>query len=78
MRLVRLYELTPLVCPVCSADKRIVAFITEGDSVSHVREIIGESTAPQRSSSVWRQSGRSLWNQPRNNHFWQLVATDSP
>ena len=38
MLLARLYESTPLVCPNYKADMRIVAFITDGDSVRHILE----------------------------------------
>ncbi len=50
MLLARLYESTPLVCPICKADMRIVAFVTDGDSVRHILEYIGESTDPPRIS----------------------------
>jgi len=46
MLLARLYESTPLVCPICKADMRIIAFVTDGDSVHHILEYIGESTDP--------------------------------
>ena len=38
MLLARLYESTPLVCPNYKADVRIVAFITDCDSVRHILE----------------------------------------
>lgn len=46
----RLYESMPLVCPICKADMRIVAFVTDGGSVHHILEYIGESTDPPRIS----------------------------
>jgi hypothetical protein len=50
MLLARLYESTPLVCPICQADMRVVAFVTDGDSVRHILEYIGASTDPPRIS----------------------------
>ena len=50
MLLARLYESTPLVCPICQADMRIIAFVTDGDSVHHILEYIGENTDPPRIS----------------------------
>ena len=35
MLLARFYQSTPLVCPICKADMRIIAFVTDGDSVHH-------------------------------------------
>jgi len=46
MLLARLYEATPLLCPICQTDMRIVAFVTDGDSVHHILEYIGASTDP--------------------------------
>jgi hypothetical protein len=65
MLLARLYESTPLVCPICKADMRIVAFITDGDSVHHILEYIGESADPPRISPArgpptWEGEGDSL------------------
>ena len=50
MLLARLYESMPLVCPICKADMRVVAFVTDGDSVNHILEYIGESPDPPRIS----------------------------
>jgi hypothetical protein len=58
MLLARLYESTPLLCPSCKADRRIVAFITDGDSVRPILEPIGESADPPRISPA---RGPPLW-----------------
>jgi hypothetical protein len=50
MLLARLYEATPLVCPICQADMRSVAFVTDGDSLHHILEYIGASAEPPRIS----------------------------
>ena len=50
MLLARLYESTPLVCPICNADMRIVAFVTDSDSVRQILEYVGESADPPRIS----------------------------
>jgi len=58
MLLARLYESTPLVCPICQADMRVVAFVTDGGSVRHILEYIGESSDPPRISPA---RGPPLW-----------------
>jgi hypothetical protein len=58
MLLARLYESTPLVCPNCQADMRIVAFVTDGDSLRHILESIGESADPPPISPA---RGPPLW-----------------
>ena len=46
MLLARIFEATPLVCPVCSADMRIIAFVTDGVSVRGILEHLGEPAQP--------------------------------
>jgi hypothetical protein len=65
MLLYRLYESAPLVCPICKADMRIVAFITDGDSVHHILEYIGQSPdpppiSPARGPPAWEDEVESL------------------
>jgi hypothetical protein len=50
MRLARLDEATPLLCPICQADVRSVAFVTDGDSLHHILQSIGASADPPRIS----------------------------
>ncbi|MCP4374387.1 MAG: hypothetical protein GY797_40740 [Deltaproteobacteria bacterium] len=65
MLLARLYESTPWVCPICKADMRIVACITQGNSARHILAYIGESADPPRISPargppVWEGEVESL------------------
>jgi len=46
MRLARLFESLPLVCPNCGADLRIVACITEAAPVARMPTHIGEPPRP--------------------------------
>ncbi|MCP3883556.1 MAG: IS91 family transposase, partial [Sulfitobacter sp.] len=60
MLLARIYESTPLVCPVCSADMRISAFVTDGGSVRGIPEHIDEPAqpppvAPARGPPAWEE-----------------------
>jgi len=48
MLLARIYEAFPLLCPICHAEMRIIAFINEGATVKKVLEHIGEATQPPR------------------------------
>jgi hypothetical protein len=50
MLLSRRYEAMPLVCPICSADRRIIAFITDGPTVRHILTHIGEPAEPPKVS----------------------------
>lgn len=46
--LARIYEVVPLVCPLCGAGMRIVAFITDASTIRDILVHLGEPTAPPR------------------------------
>jgi hypothetical protein len=46
MLLARIYEAFPLVCPVCRAEMRLIAFVTDSASISRILEHLGEPTRP--------------------------------
>ncbi|MDP2761583.1 MAG: transposase, partial [Sideroxyarcus sp.] len=72
MLLARIYEMLPLVCPLCQSPMRIIAFITDGSSVRKILEHLGESTlppcvAPARGPPLWEleQVHRQAGNDPQ-------------
>jgi hypothetical protein len=46
MLLARIYEVFPRVCPRCGAPMRIIAFVTDTASVTHILQHLGEPTQP--------------------------------
>jgi hypothetical protein len=56
--LARIYEVFPLVCPRCSADMRIIAFITDASTIRDILVHLGEPTAPPRIAPA---RGPPLW-----------------
>jgi hypothetical protein len=46
MLLARLYEAFPLACPVCRAQMRGSAFVTDRASITRILEPLGEPTRP--------------------------------
>ena len=46
MLLARIYETLPLVCPICQAQMRIIAFIDDADTVRKILDHIGEPALP--------------------------------
>ncbi len=40
----RIYEVFPLVCPLCGGNMRIIAFITEGVQIRKILEHVGVDT----------------------------------
>jgi len=56
--LARIYEVLPLRCPLCGAEMRIIAFITDAPTVRAILAHLGEPTAPPRSAPA---RGPPLW-----------------
>jgi hypothetical protein len=46
--LARIYEVFPLVCPLCGAEMRVIAFITDPPTIHDILVHVGEPTAPPR------------------------------
>ena len=53
-----IYEVFPLLCPICSGQMRIIAFITEGTQIRKILDHIGVDSAPPRISPA---RGPPLW-----------------
>jgi len=59
--LARIYEVFPLLCPLCGADMRIIAFITDASTTRDILVHLGEPTAPPRIAPA---RGPPLWDLP--------------
>ena len=59
--LARIYEVFPLVCPLCGADMRGIAFITDAPTIHDILVHLGEPTAPPRIAPA---RGPPLWDLP--------------
>ena len=54
----RIYEVFPLVCPICGGQMRLIAFITEGAQIRQILDPIGVDSqapriAPARGPPLW-------------------------
>ena len=54
----RIYEVFPLVCPLCGGQMRIIAFITHSADIRHILDHIGVDSelphiAPARGPPLW-------------------------
>jgi len=59
MLIARIYEVFPLVCPICAGQVRLIAFITDGAEVRKVLDHIGaDSQAPR----ITPARGPPLWD----------------
>jgi hypothetical protein len=81
MLLARIYETLPLVCPICQAQMRIIAFITDAGTVRKILDHLGESAQPPRIAPA---RGPPLWEaamaQERagNDPQWDMSAQPVP
>jgi hypothetical protein len=59
--LARIYEVLPLLCPMCGGQMRIIAFITEGTAIREILDHLGEPISPPRLAPA---RGPPLWDLP--------------
>jgi hypothetical protein len=55
----RIYEVFPLLCPICGGQMRIIAFITHSADIRHILEHIGAETEPP---CITPARGPPLWD----------------
>lgn len=58
MLIARIYEVFPLLCPMCGGQMRLIAFITEGTQVRKILDHIGVESEPPHIASA---RGPPLW-----------------
>jgi len=81
MLLARIYKTLPLVCPICQAQMRIIAFITDASTVRKILDHIGESTQPPRIAPArgppLREDARAS-EQAGNDPQWDMSVQPIP
>jgi hypothetical protein len=83
--LARIYEVFPLLCPICSGQMRLIAFITEGTQIRRILDHIGVDSepphiSPARGPPLWEdggdaQMGDGVQIEPAD---WDLAAQQAP
>ncbi len=80
----RIYEVFPLLCPLCGGQMRLIAFITEGTQISKILDHIGVDSepphiAPARGPPLWgdcdAQTDDGAQIEPAD---WDLAAQPAP
>jgi hypothetical protein len=56
----RIYEVFPLLCPICGGQMRIIAFITHSAEIRHILDHIGADSEPPHIASA---RGPPLWDE---------------
>ena len=57
----RIYEVFPLLCPLCGGQMRLIAFITEGTQIRRILEHIGVDSQPPH-ITITPARGPPLWD----------------
>jgi len=81
----RIYEVFPLLCPLCGGQMRLIAFITEGVQIRKILHHIGVDSeppqiSPARGPPLWEECGDAQMGdgaqiEPAD---WDLVAQAAP
>ena len=80
----RIYEVFPLLCPMCGGQMRLIAFITEGTQIRKILDHIGVDSelphiSPARGPPLWddcdAQTDEGAQNEPAD---WDLAAQPAP
>ena len=78
----RIYEVFPLLCPICGGQVRIIAFITHSADIRNVLDHIGADSeppriAPAREPPLWDDCGGAPGEGMQIGPDWDLVAQPS-
>jgi hypothetical protein len=79
----RIYEVFPLLCPICGGQMRIIAFITHSADIRHILEHIGADSeppriAPARGPPLWDDCSDAPGEGMQIGPDWDLVAQPAP
>ncbi len=79
----RIYEVFPLLCPICGGQMRIIAFITHSADIRHILDHIGADSeppriVPARGPPLWNDCGGAPDEGMQIGPDWGLVAQPAP
>jgi hypothetical protein len=79
----RIYEVFPLLCPMCSGQMRLIAFITEGSQIRKILNHIGVDSepphiSPARGPPLWDDCDAQVGEGVAVEPDWDLAAQAAP
>ncbi len=79
----RIYEVFPLLCPLCGGQMRLIAFITEGTQIRKILDHIGVDSesphiAPARGPPLWDDCGDTQMDDGVTEPDWDMAAQPAP
>ena len=83
MLIARIYEVFPLLCPICGGQMRIIAFITHSADIRRVLNHIGVESqpphiAPARGPPLWEGCDAQSDDGMQSESDWDLAAQPAP
>ena len=76
MRLARLYEVFPLLCPSCGAPMRIIALITDTPAIRQILDHLGEPSTPPPLAAARGPPGWDRQETTQEDPGWGLPPVD--
>lgn len=79
----RIYEVFPLVCPLCGGQMRILAFITHSADIRHILDHIGVDSepphiTPARGPPLWEDCDAQAGEGTQIGPVWDLAGQPAP
>ena len=79
----RIYEVFPLLCPMCGGQMRLIAFITEGTQIRRILDHIGVDSepphlSPARGPPLWDDCDAQMDEWVHMEPDWDLAAQPAP
>ena len=79
----RIYEVFPLLCPLCGGQMRMIAFITHSADIRHMLEHIGVPAeppciSPPRGSPLWEDWDAQMGEGTQVEPDWDLAGQPAP
>jgi len=79
----RIYEVFPLLCPMCGGQMRIIAFITHSADIRHILDHIGVDSQPPHISPahgppLWEGCDAQMDDAVPSEPDWDLAAQPAP
>ncbi len=79
----RIYEVFPLLCPLCGGQMRIIAFITHRADIRQMLDHIGvqsepPSIAPARGPPLWEDCDAQMGEGAQVEPDWDLAGQPAP
>ena len=79
----RIYEVFPLLCPMCGGQMRLIAFITHSADIRQILDHIGVDSqpphiAPARGPPLWENGDAQVDDGVQIEADWDMAAQPAP